>query len=762
MALENNQTLRVNLIANTAGMAAGLSTASQQLQAFSNKARVIGRNLTTSLTLPMALVGGAAIKSALSFDKSMTKIKTLVGVASSEVDSMRGTVKRMAADTGVGANDAADALFFITSAGLRGSDALKVLEASSKASAIGLGEVKTVADAVTSAVNAYGIENLSAEGATDVLTAAVREGKLEADSLAQSMGKVLPVSSQLGVRFDEVGAALAAMSRTGTDAAMASTSLRGILSSLMNPSSQAKEQLEKMGLSAQELRTQLKEEGLLATLKTLTESFGDNQEAAGLVFGNVRALTGVLDLMGKNVGDTEEIFARMTDTTGTTQKGFEELQNSLEFKFRKTWNQLKTSFTELGQTLAVAVFPAIQKAVGFVTTLINKFNNLDTDTQNLILTLAGIAAALGPAILVVSGLAAAFALLTSPIVLISAGVIALVLALEHVFTNLKVVQLQIAKFAAKSGAYFVALGKKAMAILNKEKRNQIDKDLDATLAIIDSKYDPMIAVFDNAGESILEKISTAVSGVMEDFKSVGAGIGTAITDGISEGVENTGWSVGEKVKEVVTTAVGGSFGSIGQMVSQFFAANWEKIEENARKMEEFAQSKKRILEQAMASIITELVNQMVAAFQGGFKGIHDFAGKMLGIIGDLAIRLGTFVITAAIAVGNMLDPIKGIGAGLALIAIGAAMKGMQKGIQSGGLAREFADGGLVFGPTQALIGEYPGARSNPEVVAPLNKLKNYIGGRSGNENMMVGEFTLRGQDLVVALQRAERNRNRFK
>jgi hypothetical protein len=70
---------------------------------------------------------------------------------------------------------------------------------------------------------------------------------------------------------------------------------------------------------------------------------------------------------------------------------------------------------------------------------------------------------------------------------------------------------------------------------------------------------------------------------------------------------------------------------------------------------------------------------------------------------------------------------------------------------------ELARGGIVSGPTNALIGEYPGARSNPEVVAPLSKLKTMLGGGA-----MQGEFVLRGQDLVVALQRAERNRNRFK
>ena len=310
---EQNFPLKVNLIGNSTSLNTALAGASSRLKAFGRNVSSIGRSLSTSLTLPLGIAAGASIKMALDFDKSMTKIKTLVGVASDEVDAMGGAVKQLAVDTGVSSNAAADALFFITSAGLRGSDALKVLEASSKASAIGLGEVKTVADAVTSAVNAYGIENLTAEKATDVLTAAVREGKLESDSLAQSMGKVLPVASQLGVRFDEVGAALAAMSRTGTDAAMASTSLRGILSALLNPSKQAKDELEKFGLSAQDLRIQLKDEGLLSVLSTLVTTFGDNEEAAGKVFGNIRALTGVLDLMGKNVESTEEIFDALKD-----------------------------------------------------------------------------------------------------------------------------------------------------------------------------------------------------------------------------------------------------------------------------------------------------------------------------------------------------------------------------------------------------------------------------------------------------------------
>ena len=61
----------------------------------------------------------------------------------------------------------------------------------------------------------------------------------------------------------------------------------------------------------------------------------------------------------------------------------------------------------------------------------------------------------------------------------------------------------------------------------------------------------------------------------------------------------------------------------------------------------------------------------------------------------------------------------------------------------------FADGGIVYGPTLSIMGEYAGARSNPEVIAPLNKLKSIIGdGGNGGGRL---EARLRGRDIVLAM-----------
>ena len=223
--------LRIDLQVNSSGLNAGLKSASGKLKQFGSKISSIGASMQR-FALPLAIAGGAAIKMGADFDKSMTKIKSLVGIAGDEVDKMGKQARQMAIETGQSSTDAADALFFITSAGLKGAEAMEVLNASLKASSVGLGDVSGIADLATSAMNAYGSETLTASGATDVLVAAVREGKLSSEELASSMGRVLPTASALGVSFNDVGAAMAAMSRTGTNASEGATQLNAILMAL--------------------------------------------------------------------------------------------------------------------------------------------------------------------------------------------------------------------------------------------------------------------------------------------------------------------------------------------------------------------------------------------------------------------------------------------------------------------------------------------------------------------------------------------------
>jgi hypothetical protein len=73
---------------------------------------------------------------------------------------------------------------------------------------------------------------------------------------------------------------------------------------------------------------------------------------------------------------------------------------------------------------------------------------------------------------------------------------------------------------------------------------------------------------------------------------------------------------------------------------------------------------------------------------------------------------------------------------------------------------QFAEGGLVYGNTIAQVGEYSGASSNPEVIAPLSKLKSIIG--SSNETISNVTFTIKGKELVGVLNNYNKQTSKVK
>jgi len=337
----------------------GLQGAQRALANFQNFAVDVGRVAATAI----AAVGVASVREAAEFETSFSKIQGLVGLTEEQITKLEEAAMRFGPRFGKSANEAADALFFITSAGLRGQKAAEVLEASLKGAAIGLGETKTIADLATSAVNAYGEANLGGAEAVDVLAEAVRLGKLEPAALAETMGAVLPIASNLGVSFQEVGAAMAGMSKTGTDAATAATQLRQILNTLAKPTSEANRGLANMGLSAEGLRKQIKDEGLFATLETLTTAFDGNIEATTQVFGNIRALSGVLDLMGASLEDNRELFQLMTDDTGVLNEAFEITAETAQFKFDAAMATARNSLVSIGRAILENLQPHLDTLI---------------------------------------------------------------------------------------------------------------------------------------------------------------------------------------------------------------------------------------------------------------------------------------------------------------------------------------------------------------------------------------------------------------
>lgn len=368
----------------------------------------IGRNLARKVTLPIIGVGIAAGKLGMDFETEMQKIVGLVGESQGQVDEWANAILELAPKLGRAPRELAEALYFITSAGIEGAEAMEVLEMSGKAAAAGLGETMVVADLVSSAINAYGKENITAAEATDILVAAVREGKADASEFAGVLGGVLPIAAEMGVTFNETAAAVAAMTRTGTDAATATTQLKNIMIGLLRPSKQAEDALNEMGITSAELREQMGEEGLLPVLmrlKDATNEYGEDLMAQ--VFPNIRSLMGVLDLMGENMEDNVKIFGELEDATGSLEHAFETVEDTAQHKLNVAIAEMQAGLIELWDVMKDSVIPIIEDLAGGIRNLTEWFRDLDEEQQQNIIRWAGWIAAAGPALWVIGGLAGA-------------------------------------------------------------------------------------------------------------------------------------------------------------------------------------------------------------------------------------------------------------------------------------------------------------------------------------------------------------------
>ena len=173
----------------------------------------------------------------------------------------------------------------------------------------------------------------------------------------------------------------------------------------------------------------------------------------------------------------------------------------------------------------------------------------------------------------------------------------------------------------------------------------------------------------------------------------------------------------------------------------------------------------------LGDVTTTVNNILSTSLQATFEGIGQALGDLVitgkfnfGILGsilaDALIGIGKALILYSSLVQAAKKAIEagqvkaGLIIGIAAVAAGFALKAsMNKKKNTGATA--FADGGIISGPTMGLMGEYPGASHNPEVVAPLDKLKSLIGDSGGGTL----EARISGNDLLILMNKAGRTNN---
>lgn len=204
--------------------------------------------------------------------------------------------------------------------------------------------------------------------------------------------------------------------------------------------------------------------------------------------------------------------------------------------------------------------------------------------------------------------------------------------------------------------------------------------------------------------------------------------------------------------------------------AQGMAALLDPVQQNIERMTNFAQKTGLLFEIIDNEVVTSIdkfgllgdaiggiSNAIAAGLTDATAGWEAFKNAAISAIGDVIGKLvQQFVAKQMLNAANnpaiaALGPAGiAVAAGAGVIA-GAAFKRVLNAVA-------FADGGVVYGPTLGLVGEYPGASTNPEVIAPLSKLKNLI----EPSGAMELQTRISGNDLLVLLERTEKQRNRFR
>lgn len=205
-----------------------------------------------------ALVAGGLIAAGIAvavakfadFDAAMSNVQAATGESTANMELLRQAAIDAGASTVYSATEAAGAIEELAKAGVSTKDILAGgLKGSLDLAAAGQLDVARAAEITSTALNQFGLSGDQASHVADVLAAGAGKAMGSVDDLAQGLKFVGPVAASMGVSLEETTGALALFAQQGIIGEQAGTSLRGVLSSLTSPSSQARTEIERLGIT---------------------------------------------------------------------------------------------------------------------------------------------------------------------------------------------------------------------------------------------------------------------------------------------------------------------------------------------------------------------------------------------------------------------------------------------------------------------------------------------------------------------------------
>ena len=425
----------------------GIAKGGEATKALGEGVAQAGTALTMGVTVPLVAAGGAAVATATKFDDAMAQVSGALGDPSADMEGLRQLALQLGADTVFSATEAGNAMVELAKGGMTEADIKGGALAASMdlAAAGGL----NLADAAATTVQMMGSFGLGAGDAAriaDALAGAANASSADVSDLTQAMSQCSAQASLAGWSLEDTAAALALFADNGVQGSDAGTSLKTMLQRLAAPTDEAAAAMALYGVEARDANGSMKDvAGIAAELqgKLGTLSEAERDMALQTIFGSDASRAAAI--MMKNGADG---LAKYTDATNDASAA-ESMAAAQKGDLSWALENMQGALESAGIAFGTALAPAVQVVAGAIGDAAEAFAGLPSGVQTAIAVVLGLAAALGPLLVVggalVSGIPAAQAGLAAlkgaimgvswPVVAVVAGIAALVGAIMYLWST---------------------------------------------------------------------------------------------------------------------------------------------------------------------------------------------------------------------------------------------------------------------------------------------------------------------------------------
>lgn len=372
----------------------------EKMKSAGDKMTSIGKDLSMKVTAPIVAVGVASAKLGMDFEAQMSRVGAISQATAAEMDQLSEAALRLGADTSKSASEVAIGMEDMAAMGFNATQILAAMPGVIAASEAAGSDLATTAGIVASALNAFQMEASEASRIADVLAMTANVSAASVEDMGFAFKYAAPVANSLGVGIEELSATIGIMTNAGLEGSQAGTSLRGGLISLLKPAEKTSKLMDAMGITVEDAAGNfVGMSGLIENLTTAMEGQTDVQKLANLAaIVGTEAATGFLTLMEAGPEQIDAMTNSLQNSAGASAEAAAIMKDNL-----------KGALEELGgsfETAAISIYnniqPALESIVESVQKVADWFNELSPAAQNTIIAIAGIAAAIGP-LLVIAG-----------------------------------------------------------------------------------------------------------------------------------------------------------------------------------------------------------------------------------------------------------------------------------------------------------------------------------------------------------------------